>query len=135
MTNTARIAAAVIAGALVWAVLWVGGAAVAAALWPVIIEPGQRLEHSGALLSYIVYSVIVSVVAGYLAARIAQGRARAVGILAGIQLALGLAIELSAWDMTPAWYHIVFLALLVPALLFGGSLWKRGHGGHSWTIH
>ncbi|HEX6063086.1 MAG TPA: hypothetical protein VFZ04_02645 [Longimicrobiales bacterium] len=125
MASTARTTTAVTAGAIAWAVLWVGGAALAGAIWPNIIVPNQRLEHSGALVGYILYSVMVSVAAGYLTARITQGAARAVPILAAIQLALGLVIELSAWDKTPVWYHIVFLALLVPALLFGGSLWKR----------
>jgi hypothetical protein len=125
MASQARTAAAVAAGAVVWALLWVGGAAIAGALWPDIILPAQRLDHAGALAGYLLYSVIVSVAAGYLTARIAQGTSPAVGMLAGIQLLLGLAIELSAWDKTPAWYHIVFLALLVPAILFGGNLWQR----------
>jgi hypothetical protein len=125
MAGKARTAAAVAAGAVVWALLWVGGAAIAGALWPDIIVPGQRLDHSGALAGYVLYSVIVSVAAGYLTARIARGTSPAVAILAGMQLALGLAIELSSWDKTPAWYHIVFLALLVPALLFGGNIWQR----------
>lgn len=125
MASRARTAAAVAAGAVVWALLWVGGAALAGALWPDIIVPGQRLDHAGALAGYVVYSVLVSVAAGYLTARIARGRSRAVAMLAGLQLLLGLAIELSAWDKTPAWYHIVFLALLVPAIFFGGNLWQR----------
>jgi hypothetical protein len=124
MTSGARTAA-VTAGVTVWAVLWVGGAALAAALWPDIIVPEQRLEHNGALVGYILYSVLVSMVAGYLTARIAKGAPRAVHILAAIQLAFGLVIELSAWNKTPAWYHMVFLTLLVPALLFGGNLSKR----------
>jgi hypothetical protein len=28
----------------------------------------------------------------------------------------------SAWQLTPVWYHLVFLALLVPAVLYGGRL-------------
>lgn len=125
MASKARTAVAVAAGAVVWALLWVGGAAIAGALWPDIIVAGQRLDHSGALVGYVLYSVIVSVVAGYLTARVARGTSPAVGILAALQLALGLAIELSAWDKTPAWYHIIFLALLVPAIVFGGNLWQR----------
>ena len=120
MTSKLRLGMAVLAGAVLWAVLWVGGAAVAAALWPEILAPGQPVSHTGALLGYIAYSVIVSVVSGYVTARIAHANMRAVYVLAGLQLVLGIAIETAGWALTPAWYHITFLALLVPAIVWGG---------------
>jgi hypothetical protein len=124
MVTKSRIAAAVVTGAVLWAILWVGGAAIAQRIWPELIIPGQRLDHTGALLGYVAYSIIVSVISGYVTARIAAGT-RAVATLAAIQLALGIAIEGASWQLTPAWYHIVFLALLVPAILWGGSLARR----------
>jgi hypothetical protein len=45
--------------------------------------------------------------------------------LAALQLALGLVFEILFWDMTPVWYHVVFLALIVPATLYGGTLRAR----------
>jgi hypothetical protein len=45
--------------------------------------------------------------------------------LAVLQLLLGIGIEASAWSMTPVWYHVVFLALLVPATVYGGRLRVR----------
>jgi hypothetical protein len=96
-------------------------------VWPDVIVAGQPLEHTGALLGYIAYSVIVSVISGYVTARIAAAM-RAVHILAAIQLLLGIAIEGSGWELAPAWYHIVFLALLVPAILFGGQLARSRSG-------
>lgn len=46
----------------------------------------------------------------------------AVWWLAGVQLALGIGIEASAWSLTPVWYHVVFLGLLVPATVYGATL-------------
>jgi hypothetical protein len=50
---------------------------------------------------------------------------RHAAILAVIQLALGILFETSAWDLTPIWYHLVFLALIVPATVYGGRLAAR----------
>ena len=125
MGGTGRILLGVVAGAVVWAALWVGGSQAAQAAWPGVIDPTQRLEHTGALLGYIAYSVVLSVLAGYVAAAVARASAmRAVWILAFLQLAIGIFTEVSYWDLMPVWYHLVFLALIVPATVYGGRLRK-----------
>jgi hypothetical protein len=122
--SAGRITLAVIAGALVWAALWVTGTMLLAAIWPAHVGADRSVSDPGALVLYIAYSVVLSVLAGYVAAAVARpaGAARAVAILAGLQLILGIGIEASAWSLTPVWYHVVFLALLVPATLYGGRL-------------
>jgi hypothetical protein len=123
MGTTGRVALGVIAGAVLWAVLWVGGTAAARAALPELLDPTQRLDHAGALLGLIVYSVVLSVAAGYVAAAVAATSAmRAVWILAVLQLAIGVAVEISYWELMPVWYHLAFLALLVPATVYGGRL-------------
>lgn len=124
MGKTGRIALGVIAGAVVWAVLWLGGTMAAQAAFPDLLDPHQRLAHVGALLGYISYSVVLSVLAGAVAAMVAKGgpAMRAVWILAILQLALGVIFEVSAWNLLPVWYHLVFLALIVPATVYGGRL-------------
>jgi hypothetical protein len=47
---------------------------------------------------------------------------RTVWVFAVIQLVVGIGFEVSYWAMTPVWYHLVFLALLVPATVWGGAL-------------
>ena len=47
---------------------------------------------------------------------------RAVWILAFVQLAIGIAVEASYWELMPVWYHLLFLALLIPATVYGGRL-------------
>lgn len=125
MAGAGRSVAAVVAGAVLWAVLWVGGTAVAASMFPDALTAPVR--HTGALLGYIAYSVALSVLAGYLTARVAGGVGRGGGMravwwLAAVQLVLGIGFEVSAWSLTPVWYHLVFLALLVPAIVYGGRL-------------
>jgi hypothetical protein len=40
--------------------------------------------------------------------------------LAVLQLLLGIGFEASAWNLMPVWYHLVFLALIIPATVMGG---------------
>jgi hypothetical protein len=123
-----RTIGAVAAGAAVWAVLWIGGNGGLAAAFPEIIVPGRRLDHLPMLLGLIGYSVALSVLAGFVTAAV-RGRDAmgAVRILAGLQLALGILAEALYWSTLPVWYHLVFLALIVPATLWGGHL-RSGRG-------
>lgn len=123
MGTKGRVALGVVAGAVLWAVLWVGGSGAARAAMPELLDPSQRLDHAGALFGFVAYSVVLSVAAGYVAAAVAKASAmRAVWILAVLQLLIGIAVEASYWDLMPVWYHLVFLALLIPATVLGGRL-------------
>lgn len=126
MGATGRTILAVVAGAVVWAVLWVGGTQAAQAAFPSALAVGQPVTDPGALVGLIVYSVLLSALAGYVTAAIAtKSPMRAVWTLAILQLALGIGFEASAWNLTPLWYHLVFLALIVPATVYGGRLRVR----------
>jgi hypothetical protein len=126
MKSVGRTIIAVLAGAAIWAILWVGGTQAAAAAFPNLLAPGQPVTHGGALVGLIMYSVLLSVLAGYGTAAVATGeRMRAVWVLAILQLAIGVMVEASAWNLTPVWYHLVFLALLIPATVYGGALRVR----------
>lgn len=128
MKNVGRSIKAVLMGAVLWAILWVSGMKLAAALFPTLVPTGQPVTHTGALLGLIIYSVPLSVLAGFVTAVMAVGdRMRTVWILAILQFALGIFFETSSWNLAPVWYHLVFLALVVPATLYGGALVVR-HG-------
>jgi len=126
MAKTARTILAVLAGAAVWAVLWNLGTLTAQAAFPDTLAPDRPLTHTGFLLGYIAFGGALSVLAGCVTAWAAGAHAvPAVRALAALQLALGLVFEILFWDMTPVWYHVVFLALIVPATLYGGTLRAR----------
>ena len=129
MKKTGRLILAVLAGAAVWAVLWNLGTLGAQAALPETLQSEQPLTHAGVLMAYIGYSVALSVLAGFVTAR-AAGTAPvpSVWTLAILQLGLGLFFEISFWSMTPVWYHLVFLALIVPATVYGGTLRARRDG-------
>lgn len=122
-----RSVLSVIAGVVVWTFLWLGGNALLASLYPQTFDGGQRVESVPLLSFLIVYSVILSVIAGYVTALIARrleiAHAFALGL---VQLALGIFFEAQNWSLLPVWYHLIFLALLIPGNLLGGQLRARG---------
>ena len=63
-------------------------------------------------------TIAAGYVTGLTAARNALKHAWALGVA---QLALGIFFEVSYWNLLPVWYHLVFLALLIPGNVFGGS--------------
>ena len=65
---------------------------------------------------------IASLCAGFAAAWIANGSGAPVKVLAALLLLLFLPVHYGLWDRFPVWYHVVFLASLVPLTLLGASL-------------
>ena len=126
MARYGRGTMAVAAGAVVWAVLWNAGTLGAQAALPAL-QPGEPIEHSGILLGFIAFSVVLSLLAGYVTAAVMRSAPwAAVWVLAALQLTLGLIFEISYWSLMPAWYHLVFLALIVPATLQGARWHPAG---------
>jgi hypothetical protein len=120
---------AVLAGAVVWATLWVGGTQALQSAFPSLLAMGQPVTNAGALMGLILYSVALSVLAGYVTAAVAsRDPMPAVKALAILQLLLGIGFEVTAWSLTPVWYHLVFLALIVPATVYGGRVRARRRG-------
>ena len=120
---------AVIAGSVVWMVTALGMDAILMSIWPQWFVEGGKVESVPLLLFMMFYSLLFSVLAGYVTAVIARRaeikHALALGIF---QLLMGIAGSIKFWDTAPAWYHIAFLTLLVPAILLGG--WLRANRQH-----
>ena len=129
MGKTGRMILAVLAGAVVWATLWVGGTQALQSAFPSLLAMGQPVTNAGALIGLILYSVALSILAGYVTAAVAsRDPMPAVKALAILQLLLGIGVEVSGWSLTPVWYHVVFLALIVPATVYGGRARARRRG-------
>jgi hypothetical protein len=129
-----RIVLGVIAGFFSWAILWFGSEKTLSAIWPegfgvhqrafeaAINNGGQFTANTTMLLIHIVLGSIVSVISGFLAARIAGEHMRAPLVLGFVLLALGLLKAVMSWPYVPIWYHVIFTALLLPMAIIGGKL-------------
>jgi hypothetical protein len=118
-----RAALAVFVGFAVWSILWVGGnQALAAALPEHFAEDGST-AHAGLLVGILGMSVLWSVLSGWLTASVGRATGPRLPLILGVVLlAVGLAVQIGYWDVMPVWYHLAFLALLVPGCLVGGRL-------------
>lgn len=126
MKKAGRLVMAVLAGVVVWGLLWNVGTVALQQAFPESMAAGEPVSHPGILGALIAYSVVLSGVAGYVTAVLARERARtAVWSLAAVNLAIGVAVEIAYWELMPLWYHLLFLALVVPATVLGGRLRER----------
>ena len=118
-----RNALAVLAGFVVWTVVFLGLAAAVRALFPADHGPDGSVTALLPLLVYLVLTALASLGAGYTAARIATAAVpRTVLVLGAILLAVGIAVQVSSWSLAPSWYNVVFLLLLLPLTVVGGRL-------------
>ena len=120
-----RILLAVSAGFVAWSALWVGACTTVPLLAPDAYAPDGSVDGFAVPGFFLLWSVVLSVLAGFLAMKISRGKPRAVWVLAGLQLTIGLVVEVTGWDNAPAWYHLAFLAALVPGLLVGAARWQK----------
>ena len=104
-----------------WGVGWVSANLGLARLLPGKFDANGITTDPALLVTFIAVSVVLSVFAGWMCARLA-GRApmRHVWILAAIQLFIGIMVQAGVWDLMPVWYHLIFLGLVVPAHGMGG---------------
>ncbi len=114
---------AVLAGAVVWAVLWLGSNATLAAVFPGQLVPNQYIGHTGILMTLLALCIAFSLLAGYVTAVVARTNLVKHGLALGVlQLGLGIFFQSQYWNLMPLWYHLVFLTLLLPGNVYGAWL-------------
>ena len=119
-----RSTIAVVAGVVLWGLLWNVGTMV-------LMEAGltsadEPITGTGVLAGLIAYSAVLSVLAGFVVGRIVTGDPmKTVWVFAVVQLSIGIAVQAGYWAFFPAWYHLVFLGLVIPATVLGGRLSRR----------
>jgi hypothetical protein len=131
-----RVVLAIIAGFIVWSVLWVGSDAVFSLISPdwwgkTSSEFRAAVENrtpyalgSTVLLLLLVKSVITSVISGFITALIAKENAKSTFGLGILLLLFGIFTQAAHWSYMPLWYHVPFLLLLIPMTILGGKLKK-----------
>jgi hypothetical protein len=113
----------VIAGYVVWTVIWLAGNNLIFARAAETVAGGRRLVEVGLLLGILVLSVVCSLAAGAVTAAVARLKARpSVLVMAALLLVTGIGVQATVWNLMPAWYHLTFLVLIVPVCLVGARL-------------
>lgn len=130
-----KIVIGIIVGFVVWSILWVGGEAfLSGTVSPNWLGQYSRdaekallnktpLEHDSLIaLIHLIRSIVTSIIAGYMCSLVAGEYKRSTLILGIILLAFGTTVQIMSWAVFPVWYHILFLALLIPMTVLGGKL-------------
>lgn len=120
-----KLVLGVIVGFVVWSLLWLGGQQGLLAVFPDSVADDGTVTNDKMMAGSLVLSVLCSVVSGFFCGKLG-GRGSAAAVLAGVLLAVGVAVQIGYWDKMPVWYHAAFLVLIVPMTLAGGRL---GTGG------
>ena len=80
-----------------------------------------------AALASLVLALLLSLLAGYLTARLVPRRPMTHALSLGlVQLTLGLSVQLQHWADMPVLYHGLFLGCILPGHLLGGRLAVAG---------
>lgn len=127
-----RIVLGVIGGFIGWVLVWFVSEKGLSAIWPAfgvhqrafeeaVKNGGQFTADTTMLLTHIVTGSIVSVMAGALAALIAEN-SKAPMVVGILLLLLGVMKAVMSWQHVPLWYHVVFTAMLLPMAIVGGRL-------------
>ena len=121
-----RSIAAVLLGFVAWFVAATAGNWLIRTLLPGYTEVEAAMTFTlPMLLARLALGIVSSLCAGAACAAAAGASDRPVKVFAGIIVLMFLPVHYRLWATFPAWYHIVFIASLAPAVLAGGALLKR----------
>ena len=129
-----RIILGLIAGFIVWSIVWVGTDALLSAISPDwfgkiftefqnAVNRNEPFTPPVSVSIYLVFqSVLCSLIAGFTAAAIAKENRKSTLALGVLLLATGVFVEAYHWNYFPLWYHVSFLLFLIPTTILGGRL-------------
>ena len=113
---------AIVVGYVVWTAIWLGCGALFFGDAAERMQAEVPLTELGPLLAMLGLSIACSLSGGWSAGRLSGGSSRAITILAVLLALTGLGVQLGVWDLMPSWYHVLFLALLMPMTRLGARL-------------
>jgi hypothetical protein len=114
---------AAFAGFVLWSVGWLSFNVALQKLALLTSDRTQRIQGVRVLLALLLGSFTLSLVAGYVTAVIGQTASNLPVILLGLLLlAVGIFFQTQFWRLMPLWYHLSFLALLIPFCYLGAWL-------------
>lgn len=115
----------VVAGYIVWTVIWLGGNATLFSAAAEQSAAGEAVTAIGTLAGVLLLSIVCSLVAGMVAGWLGKQNAAQAVLITGVLLVLtGIGVQASVWSLMPVWYHLSFLLLILPVAMLGARLIK-----------
>src|ERR1700737_4186278 len=118
-----RAVAGVCAGLIVWFVLPPIINVLLRVSWPGYAEAEMSVAFPlGMLLARLVLGMLSSICAGFVLAWITKAYGIAATVLGFVLIVIFIPVHYGLWDKFPVWYHLIFLASLIPLTLLGARL-------------
>jgi hypothetical protein len=120
-----RRIAAVVAGSFACGAIIFACVLAARAAWPAYALAEPTRDYSLVMLIVrLAVGVLATFAAGASATRVEQGAGQAALDFGIIFLLISVVWHVQIWDQYPAWYHLFWLACIVPFSMLGGRLAK-----------
>lgn len=124
-----RSVLAILLGFVLIGALSIGTDAVIRSMYPAAFTPAGGTSDPAVLVGALIYVSIYAIAGCYLTARLAPSHPmRHAMILGVLGLLFSIAGTMSRWSLTPPWYNILGLVLVLPCAWIGGSLRERQLG-------
>lgn len=132
-----RMIFGIVAGFVVWTIMWIGSDQLFRIISPewigaqqdaielAIANSEHYMQEPTLLFIHLSRAILISIFSGFVASFVASENFKTPLILSIVLLAFGLLVQITFWHYFPLWFHIVFLAVLIPTTLFGGRLRER----------
>ncbi|GJM26564.1 MAG: hypothetical protein DHS20C16_29790 [Phycisphaerae bacterium] len=121
-----RYILSVVIGFIIWTALWLGSNAALQASMPNAFEASGTTSNTSILVGILGIAILVSLVSGYITMIVAAGKSMTpVAVLGVVLLAVGVFVQMQYWNIMPIWYHLSFLAALLPCSVIGGLMRLR----------
>jgi len=121
-----RMISGIVAGFVVWFVVASMGNVLFRVSWPGYAQVETAMTFTLAmLLGRLLLGVLSSLCGGLVVAWITRANATATWILGIVLTIFFVPVHYGLFDKFPIWYHLVFLASLLPVTLLGASLFAR----------
>jgi hypothetical protein len=114
---------AVIIAFIAWSAGWLAYNVLLRSLGLLPANPSLPVSETSSLLALLAGSVVLSLLAGAIAAQLKNTSSQAaIAVLGGLLLAVGILVQSQYLRLMPIWYHAAFLILLIPMCYLGASL-------------
>ena len=111
---------------ILWIVLWLGANNLMSMLFSNRFDAQGTTTNIAILFLLLLMSILIAAISGWVLALVTGESNRTLALTLGAFLfTLALMVHINNWQDFPAWYHILFLILMIPSILFGNRIIER----------
>ena len=112
-----------VAGVVAWEAVVLLATFAGRLVWPAYALVEKQREFAlDMLLSRLAVGAFATLAFGAVVAWVTRGEKRTIHVIIALGLLYSVVDHITVWDQFPVWYHLLYLAYLVPLAMLGGQL-------------